>query len=720
MDQTTNFDDVEPNKLYKSESRLAKWDNPPSIADLKQDLKEAQSAHDTQVSKVNTWLDNLNVTGSAVVNTPDGKSKIVPKLIRKQAEWRYASLSEPFLSTDDVFNVEPISWEDTKAAKQNELVLNNQFNTKLGKVKFIDDFVRTAVDEGTAIVRVGWDYEEKVIEVEVPVFEYIDTQDPAVMQHHQQIHALMEQQPEEFEALPEEIKISHQILMEEGRLVMPQQVGTELQEQTIVLKNQPTVNLCDYRNIIIDPTCEGDLDKASFVIYSFETSLSELKKDGKYSNLDRIKISSASVLAEPDYAGSAEDKSFSFKDKPRQKFVAYEYWGYWDIDGTGIVKPIVATFVGDTIIRMEENPFPDQKLPFVLVQYLPKRRAIYGEPDGALLEDNQKIAGAVTRGMIDVMGRSANGQMAIRKDALDLTNKRKFDKGMDYEFNANVDPRQAFYMHTYPEIPNSAQFMLQLQNMEAESLTGVKAFTSGISGQALGNTATGIRSALDATSKRELAILRRLADGVISIGRKIIAMNAVFLSDTEVVRVTNEEFVEIRRDDLAGNFDLRLTISTAEADNEKAQELAFMLQTMGNNMDPEMSKMILSDIARLRKMPELAKRIEEYQPQPDPYVEQRKQLELALLEAQVFNERAKGEENSVDVQLKSAKARTEMAKSRNLDSKSDKEDLDFVRKQTGQDIEDELTKKDFDRKMQLDLKAAENLLKGNEQSPTAQ
>lgn len=40
------------------------------------------------------------------------------------------------------------------------------------------------------------------------------------------------------------------------------------------------------------------------------------------------------------------------------------------------------------------------------------------------------------------------------------------------------------------------------------------------------NTATGVRSALDSTSKRELGILRRLSAGLEKIGRKIIAMNA--------------------------------------------------------------------------------------------------------------------------------------------------------------------------------------------------
>jgi hypothetical protein len=126
-----------------------------------------------------------------------------------------------------------------------------------------------------------------------------------------------------------------------------------------------------------------------------------------------------------------------------------------------------------------------------------------------------------------------------------------------------------------------------------------------------------------------------------------------------------------------------LNISTAEADEQKASELAFMLQTMGNTMPPEMSFMILADIAKLRKMPDLAKRITEYQPQPDPMAQQKAQLELALLQAQVANETAKGRENEVDVALKTAKTETEQAKARSMHSGSDLSDLDFVEKESG-------------------------------------
>jgi len=225
--------------------------------------------------------------------------------------------------------------------------------------------------------------------------------------------------------------------------------------------------------------------------------------------------------------------------------------------------------------------------------------------------------------------------------------------------------------------------MMQVQNLEAESLTGVKAYSSGISSQALGDVAAGIRGALDAASKRELAILRRLSAGLIKIGKKIIAMNGEFLSEKEVIRITNEHFVTIKREDLVGNFDLRLSISTAEEDNNKAEQLAFMLQTMGNNMDPALSRMILADIARLRKMPDLAKKIESYQPQPDPLQQRIQELQVALLEAQVEVERAKSQKFYADAQLGGAKVGTEQAKAANIKSDTDLKNLDFVEQESG-------------------------------------
>jgi len=667
-------------------AKLTKWSKEPTIADLKSDLEAAKSSQSTHVSNLNTWMDNLNATGSAKVNSPDGRSKIVPKLIRKQAEWRYAALSEPFLAADTLFAVNPVSWEDKSAAEQSALVLNNQFETKLNKVALIDEYIRTAVDEGTVVLRTGWVFEEETKKEEVP--QYKPVVDPSVTQEYQQALQMQKENPAAFEQLPDEVKLGIQVSQSSGQPIRLLVIGSNMEDVTKVVKNHPTVEVCDSRNVYIDPTCMGDIDKAGFVIYSFETSMSELKRSGKYQNLENVNVENSSPLAEPDHRiGAADTKSFEFKDKARKKIVAYEYWGFRDIDGSGITKPIVATWIGDTLIRLEDNPYPDGKVPFVLVQYLPVRKSIYGEPDGALLEDNQRIQGAITRGMIDLMGRSANSQTGIAKGMLDATNRRKYEKGLDYEYNPGTDPRVSIHTHLYPEIPQSASFMLQMLNNEAESMTGVKAFAStGLTGAALGGSSTpasSVRSVLDAASKREMNILRRLANGIIQVGRKIISMNAVFLEDKEVVRVTNDEFVPIKRDDLQGNFDLKLSISTPEADEAKAQELAYMLQTMGNNMDPAMTKIILSDIARLRKMPDLAHSIKTFQPQPDPMAEEMRAAQLDHQKAQTELLRAQAQEAMAKTHLQSAKVPVEQAKAGNLQSQADKHNLEFMQSMGG-------------------------------------
>ena len=682
---------------------LTSWAKEPSLRDLKQNLEDAKPIHEAQKAKINEWLDNLNVTGKAKIKTPAGNSAIVPKLIRRQAEWRYSALSEPFLSTDDLFNVKPVTWEDREAAQQNQLLLNHQVNTSLDKTNFIDEYVRAAVDEGTVIVRVGWEFEEESYQAREPIVEF--HVNPAFAPTHEFIAQLKQNSPSQYATdVPDELKQAHDLSLERGMPLEPKILGYRDVTKTRVIKNQPTAEVCDYRNVIFDPTCKGDLDKASFLGYTFESSKAELEKEGKYKNLDKILLSEGSVLGAPDYESDEGSQNFNFNDDARKKFVVNEYWGFMDVDGSGVLKPIVAAWVGSTLIRMEENPFPDKKIPFVVAQYLPVRRSVYGEPDGALLEDNQKVIGAVTRGMIDIMGKSANGQTGIRRDMLDATNRRKYEKGQDYEFNVNVDPRQGVFMHTFPEIPASAQFMLQLQNQEAESLTGVKSYSSGVSGASLGDVAAGVRGALDAASKRELGILRRLSNGIVKIGRKFISMNSEFLSEEEVVRVTNDTFVTVRRDDLTGSFDLKLAISTAEEDSNKAEQLAFMLQTVGPQEDPTVRRMILGDICRLRKMPDLAKKLEAYEPQPDPLMQEKAQLEIDLLRAQIARENGLAVQSQATAQLSAAKANTEGAKAENISANTDQQNLNFVEQESGVKQERDLQKAGEQARSQAQLK----------------
>lgn len=693
---------------YTAESeKLTNWVNEPTLQTLKADLEAAKPSHDAQMSRIQKWNDLMKVSGKAKPPVVKGHSSVQPKLIRRQAEWRYSALSEPFLSSNKLFNINPTTFEDKQASKQNELVLNWQFRTKLNRVKLIDDYVRSTVDDGTCVAKVGWCRYTKMMKETAPVFAHYEIQDEMQLQQFQAVLDLKVSDPRAYqETVPPELQEAVSLYEETGQVTYAEIVGEQEIEVEKVIENRPVVEILNPENVYIDPSCNGDIDKALFVVISFETNKSELKKEPKkYKNLDKVNWEGNTPLTQPDHETTTPG-DFNYRDASRKKVVAHEYWGFYDINKDDTLVPFVATWIGDVLIRMELNPFPDEKLPFVLVNYLPVKRELYGEPDAEMLEDNQKILGAVTRGMIDILGRSANGQQGFAKGMLDPLNRRRFDNGQDYEFNPNLTPAQGLIEHKYPELPNSAMLMLQLQNQDAESLTGVKSFSGGLSGSAYGDVAAGIRGMLDAASKREMGILRRLAKGMSDIGSKIIAMNSEFLSEEEVVRVTNDEFVTVVREDLKGNFDLQVDISTAEIDNEKAQDLGFMLQTIGPKMDPSFSIKILAEIAELKRMPDLAEELRNWKPEPDPIQQQIQQLQLEKAKLEL-------EELKSKIELNQAKAQEVLAN-------KDQKNLDFVEQETGtkhaRDMEKQKAQSEGNADLQV-TKALTQPRKEGEQAP---
>ena len=618
-----------------------KIDKSAILKAFKADLKNADQLQKEWLAKRDIWLNESY--GNPYGNEVDNKSKIVSKDIKKQIEWLIPSAADPFLSTSDVIKCTPITAEDTLPARQNELLLNTQFCRKFPRFNFINKAIRVLATEGTLVIQTGWDYEDKEVEEEVEI---------AIVDKY-------------------------------GNTL----IKKETQKITKIVKNQPTAIVCRNEDIFIDPTCMDDMDKCQFIIHRYESDLSTLKADGRYKNLDKIDTNSGGY--DPDF--DAQDKTeFKFEDKARKKVLVYEYWGNYDVNNDGITEQVVCAWVGDTIIRLEDNPYPDKKPPFIVVPFSSIPFQMYGEALAENIGDNQKVKTAITRGIIDNMAKSNNGQIGIRLGALDLANRRKFLQGKNFEFKGTPAD---FWQGSFNQIPGSVFDMLQLMNNEIESQTGVNAFSKGLTGNSLGSSATAARGVLDATALRRLHLVRNIAENLVKpLMRKWMAYNSEFLEEEEVVRVTNEEYVPVRRDDLEGKVDIDITISTYEEANARSQELGFMLQTLGNSIPFELTQLILSEIVKLGRMPELEKALREYKPQPDPIQEQIKQLELQKLQlennklmAEIQDLSARAGENEVDMKLKEYKAQVEAAKARALHSKADLDDLAMLMKDEGYD-----------------------------------
>ena len=645
------------------------------LSNLKADFTASKLLRNELDQKIARWKSEYNAEPYG--NEVNGRSKLVSRDIKKQSEWQHAALIEPFVSTPDIIKANPVTSEDAEIAPKIEVLLNTQFCRQFSRYNFMTKALKVLDQEGTVVIRTGWEYEEKVVEVqedrEIPNPDY----------------------QRAIEAVNQGITDPSILQGIEPTLITKVRV-----RKTKPVKNHPTAMVCRNEDIFIDPTCQDDMDKCQFVIYRYETDMTTLKQAGIYKNLDKIKIPTGLTGTNDTEYITEDSTSFRFSDTARKKIVVHEYWGNYDINGDDIAEPIVCTWIDNTIIRLEDNPFPDKKPPFLIVPFSAIPFKLYGESNAELLSDIQKIKTAIYRGFIDNMALSNNGQKGIKKGSLDEYNKQRFLNGENFEFNHYASD---FFIGNFNELPSSIFNVLTLMNNEAESITGVASFNTGINGNALGSTATSIRGAIDSASTRRLNIVRNISENLVKpLLRKWLAYDAMFLDEESQYRITNDTFVYLKRDDLGANIDIDLSISTSDDNRAKAQELAFVLQTVGPSEDPRLRKILMAQIAQLYRMPDLAKMIMDYKPEPDPMAEQMQQLQMQLLQAEIANTQAKAGENTVDQDVKRAKVQTELAKAKSLNSMADKTDLDYVHQYSGIKEKEALQRQQLQNQFNID------------------
>ena len=635
----------------KSQDKFTNWKNEPKFDDLEKDRLNGSSANSILRENLLTYEEIRN-GGKDIAKRP-GKSVTRPKLVRKQNEYKYAALEDAIFGAKDLFSVEGVGEEDYASASQNQVMLNYQFRNKIQIQKLVEKAVRNAVDKGTVICKVGWktEYGTAIVEEEEPV--YANAQE-SIMIMQQKV------------ANGEMTEAQMIAMLETGE---PVQTGTrtvEVEKEKLIV-NHPTIDVRNIANITIDPTCEGDLNKASFLIEEYPVSLSELKKEeykeeeleeettdengntitvttkkkvGTYRNLDLITNEEEFQFTE--HHGQTAHSS-KLEGKSRRKLKAYDYWGFWDINDDGNVVPIVATWVGKVLVRLEENPYAHKKIPYVLAQYMPVDNEIFGEPDAVLLEENQEAVGKTTRAIQDIIANEAVGQEFIDESFFPSPVEREnYRQGRTVFFRQGVDPKRAIYRKDITPPSSFSLQWIQNQIQDAESMSGtILSTTSG------SNQSVNYQKRIDSSnSKRESSVLRRITAMFVDAAKLIIPMNAAYLSEEEVVRNTNKEYVKIRRDDLSGSHDITIDIQTPEVNNAIAQDLGMILQTGQQTLPPVVTMKIWSRILKLKGQYDLARQIEDFkpeQPAPDP-------RQVMLMDMQIEEQRLKIEKAKKDIE----------------------------------------------------------------------
>ena len=618
------------------------WKNIPTIDNIVDDMSSGEQELSSQLRKLIEWHEYRD--GEINFEPSESGSRFVYKLVKKQATWQYPNLEAALVQNDALFELSDSMPMNRLSLFQLQDLLNFQFTKENDYDDFLTRYINKNVDDGTCIVKVAWDKDISREEINIPIESY---------------------EPDMFDDI---------ISTDNGD-------GSMTVVKEIVVGNKPTFEFCDLENIVIDPSAKGDISKAKYVNHRFESTLSSLKDDGRYYNLDKLTVGDLATAPEGLSLASGLEwlSSNDSTHIPNKTLIVNEYWGYYDIDNDGISEPIVISWVNETIIRMEENPYPLKELPFVLTQCLPRVDSNYGDSPTELIMDNQDVISAVMRSVIDLTAKKAIGQKISRKGAFDRINKSLLHAGEDCEINPEHNPQDAIYTQNFEDIPQIVPWLIGTFNNEAESLTGVKAFSSGgITGDSLGNTATGVRSAMDAVSKREASILRRLASGLKKLAVKVARLDIELLSDEEIMLKSGTDKLFIERTQYQPLFGMNIDISSPEVRASKAERLAFLLQTTGNNMDERERRIYQAQISRLDGQETMSKQILDFQPQPDPFQQQMEQLQL--------------EEQKAKIRKENAQAMHYEAMAKQANSKADLDDLEFTETMDGSKDTKEVTK----------------------------
>ncbi len=631
------------------------------LKNMKDDLNNSKSFHDDWQTKRSRWMKEYDGKpyGNEDKDPRSNKSKLVSREIKQVAVRQLAQIADPFVSTNNMVRTVPITAEDELLAAEQEEVLNYQYCRDFDRYNFSKDGLNILQREGTVVAKISWIFEEEDIEVEVPITKMMPIQDV------QEARAMIAQGQAPYR---EEI------------------VGykTETQSKTIV--NKPDVELIDNAYHYVDPTCKGKAENGQFQAIVFPSNISKLKKAGIYHNLDKVE---EYIAKELDKSESNYDEDivsdFKFTDEARREFEVTEYWGNYDITGSGVAEPIVWTWVGDIIIRKDENPMPDKEVPIVSCIVDADPFSPFGKPIADLIGSHQKIITGLKRTVLNTLNASTNGQKGIKKQALDVINLNKFNAGKNFEYNGDSPE---IWTGEFNQIPQSIFAFADEVRMDADSLSGTRAFSSGNGSM---GSATEARGALDAIAKREVDISRNFKENfILPILRKWMMMNEQFLDPEDIYRITNKPPVE-RREGFS-KIDLDIKIATAETNAAKSSKLAFMLQTMSASLPFDLTKMLLAEQADMEDMPGLAAKIEAYSPQPNPQDQKIKELEIVKLEAEIEDLRIKALENQEDIALKRARTQTEQAKTRKTHADADKIDQDYIRTADGDILNEEMMK----------------------------
>ena len=384
-------------------------------------------------------------------------------------------------------------------------------------------------------------------------------------------------------------------------------------------KGHPTVEVVPFESVIPDPSATK-MDDMRFVIHRRKVSMSEILSNqkwyGKHSKDELgVLVSNHSDEYEPQAVDGRED-TYNPDDRSLELVEVFAYYGYYDLNNDGIAEPVLMIWSGNKLLRAEESPYPFGPIPFDNAIYNKIPFSIYGGTINDLIGDHQKLRTSMTRGVIDNMANSNNGQKFIRKGSLDAVNFNRLKRGDPYvELNmpTNTSADSIIYDGNFNQLPPDIYKMLQDTETDMENLTGITKYSVGSDSRSLNQTATGVSIISSMSQRRLVYITRHISAMMERVFIKWASMNAELVENLSIP--TPEGHVQIAGAELpVDGMGITVTTPTEGLKEKRQMELGNMLTAvapMTGITGPEPMIGILMEMANLADMPVLQRQLQE-------------------------------------------------------------------------------------------------------------
>jgi hypothetical protein len=243
-----------------------------------------------------------------------------------------------------------------------------------------------------------------------------------------------------------------------------------------------------------------------------------------------------------------------------------------DIDGDGLLEPVIIDICDDVVCRLVENPYG--RPPFRIGRVKPEPHKVQGLATPLLLDNDQKIATNLTRLIQDSAALDCY-KNPVTNDA------QMFAMLQDRKPFAVIkgDPTRLGEVKTSPP----SAFVLQAMDRFESSLetkTGISKYNTGQDASSLNKTATGISAIFAASTKPMRLLARILGNGIIQgIIRDFIFINQKWKPETDV-RILGTD-VTVNPEDLDGAYEIEIDIGVSDAEkNERANQIDLHIQFM--------------------------------------------------------------------------------------------------------------------------------------------